>query len=161
MVILSLICDGLFGITRAVSGSSAVFSASPRNLRAFHRFQDAGADAGIGMRLHRRELLAGPAIPLLDWVSARGGGLLGALPWQPNAGTPPEPVKPGPWLFLTGDEGRAVEALADRIIPADAETPGGKDAGCAVFLDRQLAGPYGRQEGYYIRPPFMKGTKQQ
>jgi len=54
-----------------------------------------------------------------------------------------------------------MEAIADRIIPADAETPGGSDAGCAVYLDRQLAGPYGRQEGLYIRPPFMKGTKQQ
>jgi gluconate 2-dehydrogenase gamma chain len=38
---------------------------------------------------------------------------------------------------------------------------GGKDAGCAVFIDRQLAGPYGRQEGLYVRPPFLKGTKQQ
>ena len=58
-------------------------------------------------------------------------------------------------------EGAAVEALVDRLIPPDPETPGGKDAGCAVFIDRQLAGPYGRADGLYRRPPFIKGTKQQ
>ncbi|OAF10251.1 hypothetical protein AYJ54_11075 [Bradyrhizobium centrolobii] len=54
-----------------------------------------------------------------------------------------------------------MEALADCIIPPDSETPGGKDSGCAVFIDRQLAGPYGRQEGLYLRPPFQIGAKNQ
>jgi gluconate 2-dehydrogenase gamma chain len=49
----------------------------------------------------------------------------------------------------------------DQLIPPDPTTPGGKDAGCAVFIDRQLAGPYGRQDGLYTRPPFLKGSKQQ
>ena len=48
-----------------------------------------------------------------------------------------------PWAFFTAEEGAAVEALVDRLIPPDAETPGGKDCGCAVFIDRQLAGDYG------------------
>jgi gluconate 2-dehydrogenase gamma chain len=109
----------------------------------------------------RRELLAGAAYLLLGGISSKAEVISGALPWTPNAGNPPEPARPGPWLFFTGDEGRALEALADRIIPPDAETPGGKDAGCAVFVDRQLAGPYGRQDGLYVRPPFLKGTKNQ
>jgi gluconate 2-dehydrogenase gamma chain len=83
------------------------------------------------------------------------------MPWEPNASTPPEPFKPGPWKFFTDGEARAVEAIADRIIPPDPQTPGGKDSGCAVFLDRQLAGPYGRQEGLYNSPPFQSGAKQQ
>jgi gluconate 2-dehydrogenase gamma chain len=87
--------------------------------------------------------------------------IAGQLPWTPNAGSPPSPVKLGPWEFFTGDEGRAVEAVADCVIPPDPETPGGKDSGCAVFIDRQLAGPYGRQDGLYVRPPFMAGTKSQ
>ena len=85
----------------------------------------------------------------------------GQLPWQPNAGNPPAPAKPGPWVFFTGAEGRAVEAIADRIIPPDPQTPGGKDAGCAVFVDRQLAGPYGRDDGFYNLPPFQNGAKNQ
>ena len=111
--------------------------------------------------LHRRDLLSGTALFLLSGISAQAGVLKGALPWVPNGGSPPEPVRPGPWQFFTSDEARAIEALADRIIPADSETPGGKDAGLAVYLDRQLAGPYGRGEGLYIRPPFVKGTQQQ
>jgi len=115
----------------------------------------------MAMRFSRRELLAGTALSLLgDWPT-RAAVILDRLPWEPNAGNPPVPVGPGPWLFFTGAEGRAVEAVADRIIPTDPDTPGGRDAGCAVYIDRQMAGPYGRKEGLYNSPPFIMGTKQQ
>jgi gluconate 2-dehydrogenase gamma chain len=115
----------------------------------------------IAMRLSRRDLLAGTALALLGGLPGRAAVIVDHLPWEPNAGNPPIPAKPGPWLFFTGPEGRAVEALADRIIPPDPDTPGGKDSGCAVYIDRQMAGPYGRKEGLYNGPPFMMGTKQQ
>ena len=54
-----------------------------------------------------------------------------------------------------------MEAIADRIIPPDPQTPGGKDSGCVVFVDRQLAGPYGRQDGLYLSPPFANGAPNQ
>jgi gluconate 2-dehydrogenase gamma chain len=85
----------------------------------------------------------------------------GGLPWEPNAGVPPPQVKPGPWTFFTEKEGLTVESIADRFIPADPETLGGKDAGCAVFIDRQLAGPYGRGDGLYTMGPFHKSTEEQ
>jgi gluconate 2-dehydrogenase gamma chain len=113
------------------------------------------------MVMKRRDFLAGTAILVLSTVNSRATVVSGGLPWTPNAGTPPTPVRPGPWNFFTSDEARAVEALADRIIPPDPQTPGGKDSGCAVFIDRQLAGAYGRSEGHYTQPPFMPGTKQQ
>jgi gluconate 2-dehydrogenase gamma chain len=113
------------------------------------------------MNIRRRDLLATSAIFVLSAVSAKALEISGQLPWSPNAGTPPRPVKPGPWAYFTGAEGRAVEAIADRIIPPDPETPGGKDAGCAVFIDRQLAGPYGHSEGLYVQPPFQPGAKNQ
>jgi gluconate 2-dehydrogenase gamma chain len=113
------------------------------------------------MGISRRHLLASTAFLLAGSMSSRAAVIVDRLPWAPNAGSPPVPVKPGPWLFFTGAEGRAVEAIADRIIPPDPDTPGGKDAGCAVFIDRQMAGPYGRQDGLYTRPPFLKGTPQQ
>jgi gluconate 2-dehydrogenase gamma chain len=111
--------------------------------------------------MKRRDFLAGTAILVLSTMNSRATVISGALPWAPNAGHPPVPVRPGPWHYFTSDEGRAVEALADRIIPPDPQTPGGKDSGSAVFIDRQLAGPYGRSEGHYTQPPFMPGTKQQ
>jgi gluconate 2-dehydrogenase gamma chain len=113
------------------------------------------------MRLHRRDLLSGAALLVLSGLSARAAVISERLPWTPNAGNPPIPVAPGPWVFFTGAEGRTIEAIADRIIPPDPQTPGGKDAGCAIFLDRQLAGPYGCRDGLYTRPPFQPGAKNQ
>jgi gluconate 2-dehydrogenase gamma chain len=93
-----------------------------------------------------------------------GGTAIGraqSLPWRPYAGSPPTPFVKGPWIFFDDAEGAAVEALVDRLIPPDPDTPGGKDAGCAAFVDRQLAGPFGRRAGLYLSAPFIKGTKQQ
>jgi len=92
---------------------------------------------------------------------ARAGIIHDGLPWTPAAGAPPQPFVPGPWRFFTSAEGRAMEAVVDRIIPPDPETPGGKDAGVAVYIDRQLAGPFGRDDGQYRSGPFHKGAKSQ
>ena len=117
--------------------------------------------SSTSMAVRRRELLAGAAMLLFSATAVRATTIAGQLPWRPNAGSPPSRIKLGAWEFLTGEEGRTMEALADCIIPTDSETPGGKDSGCAVFVDRQLAGPYGRQEGLYLRPPFQTGAKSQ
>ena len=85
----------------------------------------------------------------------------GSLPWLPETSAPPTPVTPGGWLFFSAPEARAIEAIVDRLIPADHLSPGGKETGCAVFIDRQLAGPYGRSDALYMRPPFAKGIPQQ
>lgn len=85
----------------------------------------------------------------------------GELPWWPGAGSPPDQVIAGDWVFFTPEEGALVEAMVDRLIPADDRTPGGKDMGCAVFIDHQLAGSYGRSEWLYMKPPFAKGSPQQ
>ena len=113
------------------------------------------------MLFRRRDLLAGTAVLVLGSVASRAATIAGQLPWQPNAGNPPVSAKPGPWLYFSGTEGRALEAIADRIIPPDPQTLGGKDAGCAVFVDRQLAGPYGHRDGLYVQPPFREGAKNQ
>src|SRR5208337_1266094 len=112
--------------------------------------------------IRRRELLLTTAMTLLfSTNSVLAGVVRGALPWEPNTGAPPTVVKPGPWTYFTAEEGAAVEALVNPLIPPDSQTPGGKDAGCAVFIDRQLAGPYGSAEGLYMRGPFADGTPQQ
>ena len=111
--------------------------------------------------VNRRELLTGGALLLVGASVGRAETILGQLPWFPNAGDPPLAARPGPWLFFTAAEAAAIEAMADQVIPPDAETPGGKDSGCAVFIDRQLAGPYGRQEGLYVNPPFHTGANNQ
>jgi gluconate 2-dehydrogenase gamma chain len=112
----------------------------------------------------RRRLVASTAVlavggfgPAALTRTYRGG----SLPWEPNDTSPPMPVRPGPWVYLTANEAAAVEAIADRLIPPDESGPGGKEAGCAVFIDRQLAGSFGDSRRLYMLPPFAKGTPSQ
>jgi len=115
----------------------------------------------LDMTIRRRDLLTGTVVALVSERLASAEVVSGKLPWNPDSATPPQPVKPGPWEFFTAEEAATVEALVDRLIPPDAQTPGGKDAGCAVFIDRQLTGGYGHQEGLYNLPPFHDGIEQQ
>ncbi len=98
---------------------------------------------------------------LLSSRAARAVTVKGGLPWTPGAADPPVAAVPDGWHYFTASEAATVEAFVDRLIPPDPQTPGGKDCGCAVFLDRQLAGPYGRNEAFYMMGPFQQGTKQQ
>jgi gluconate 2-dehydrogenase gamma chain len=46
-----------------------------------------------------------------------------------------------PWRFFTLEEGRTVEAICERIVPAD-DTPGAAWAGVSHYIDRQLLGMF-------------------
>jgi gluconate 2-dehydrogenase gamma chain len=115
------------------------------------------------LRMNRRQLLGSSAVVLLalNSRSVRAAIVKGGLPWKPGSADPPAAVTPQGWKYFTPQEAAAVEAFVDRLIPADALSPGGKDCGCAVFIDRQLAGPPGRFDGYYMSGPFVPGTKEQ
>jgi len=79
-----------------------------------------------GGGFHRRDFLlvtAGGAISGLLLFSCSG----------PGAGSP--------WRFFTESEGTLLEALADQIIPPD-QDPGGRWAGVARYVDRQLISYY-------------------
>src|ERR1700732_3643776 len=107
----------------------------------------------------RRSLLTSATAFVLVGTAAGNARILsGGMPWESGTATPPVPVRPGPWMFFTADEAALVEAAVDRLIPSDDRGPGGKDAGCAVFIDRQLAGPYGDAAGPSMKPPFMYGA---
>jgi gluconate 2-dehydrogenase gamma chain len=114
-------------------------------------------------RHRRRELLAGISTVVLGLLAGEANArtVRGALPWPPGPAVPPADVHPGGLAIFTAEEATTVEALVDRLIPPDEKVPGGKDAGCAVFIDRQLAGPFGHASGRYIQPPFATGTPEQ
>ncbi len=50
--------------------------------------------------------------------------------------------------FFAEDEVRALEAIADQMIPPD-EWPGGRESGVVTFIDKQLVGPYRRFQSDY------------
>jgi gluconate 2-dehydrogenase gamma chain len=59
-----------------------------------------------------------------------------------------------PLRFFTEEEALIVAAAASRIIPTDDSGPGANEAGVVIFIDRQLAGPYGRDRYRYTQGPF-------
>ena len=110
-------------------------------------------------RLTRRSLIthalsAGTALALYPTLLSareyRGGD---APPWSPNvADQPYYGTEYG--HFFTPAERRAVDALTARIIPTDESGPGAREADVVIFIDRQLAGFYGRGQLWYMRGPF-------
>lgn len=58
--------------------------------------------------------------------------------------------------FFTADEARIVAAACERIFPSDENGPGAREAGVIIYIDRQLAGPYGRDELRYTKGPFIE-----
>lgn len=109
----------------------------------------------------RRFLTSVAAVSFVTIASqAYAQTISGGLPWHPFAGEPPQPSISG-WYFFKPEEARAIEAIVDRLIPADDLSMGGKDAGCAAFIDRQLAGSYGDSSRLYTQGPFMPGLPTQ
>jgi gluconate 2-dehydrogenase gamma chain len=101
---------------------------------------DIARSAGITRR-GRREVLSALALALGAPIRGQAAILHGALLWMLEQTQPPQPVSSSSWRYFTADEAGTVEALVDHLIPPDPAFAGGKDAGCAVFIDRQLAGP--------------------
>ena len=62
-----------------------------------------------------------------------------------------------PLRFFDETEALIVTAAATRIFPSDDSGPGAKEAGVVIYIDRQLAGPYGRDAHRYTEAPFEDG----
>ncbi len=107
--------------------------------------------------MKRRHFLTSLGVLLVSTaLKVKAKIISGGMPWVVHAVRPPKPVVAGDWLFFNPQEVTTIEAIADRIIPADELSIGGKEAGCAVFLDRQLAGDYGKAESVYRLGRFVE-----
>ena len=78
---------------------------------------------------------------------------------QPAA-APNAAAQPG-YAFLNIEEAAFVEALVDHMIPADELTPKGTDIGLNIYIDRALAGGWGKGERLYMQGPWKRGTPNQ
>src|SRR5260221_14234233 len=58
------------------------------------------------------------------------------------------------------EEAAATEALVEHMWPADHLTASGVELGIATYIDRQLAGAFGRGDRLYMQGPWRKGKAQ-
>jgi gluconate 2-dehydrogenase gamma chain len=70
------------------------------------------------------------------------------------------PTAPG-YVFLNLEEAAFVEALVDHMVPADELGPKGTDIGINVYIDRSLAGGWGKGDRLYMQGPWKLGTPSQ
>ncbi len=65
------------------------------------------------------------------------------------------------YTLLGPEEATFLEAVVNIMCPADALTPSGTDCGIAIFIDRQLAGSFGKGGRMYSQGPWIKGKPEQ
>jgi gluconate 2-dehydrogenase gamma chain len=61
-----------------------------------------------------------------------------------------------PLRFFTAAEAQVIQAAAERIFPTDDSGPGATEAGVIIYIDRQLASPYGRDKYRYTKGPWIE-----
>lgn len=109
------------------------------------------------LAMTRRQLLVSTATFMVANLGrqAFGRDYLGGIPaWKPSDTARPRPTQPEHGLYFTIDNATALEAIADRLIPASDSGMSGKEVGRAVFVDRQLASSFGDSRRLYVRRLF-------
>ena len=107
-----------------------------------------------GAKVDRRAVL------LLAGGAAGAASAAGAAP----ALTPASAAAPAPtagYVFLKPSEALFVEAVVSHMIPADELTADGVELGVATFVDRALAGGWGKGDRLYLQGPWKTGTPNQ
>jgi gluconate 2-dehydrogenase gamma chain len=93
------------------------------------------------------------------------GSVAAALPQAQAQSSPPPPEEaaapPAGYAFLIPTEAVFIEALVDHMVPADELSPKGTDIGINVFIDRALAGGWGKGDRLYMQGPWKEGTPSQ
>ena len=101
--------------------------------------------------MKRREFITFPAQSL-------GGVLIYALSGEPIRLRAQDGSVRVPLRFFTAAEARIVTAACERILPGDESGPGATEAGVVIYIDRQLAGPYGHDRYRYTQGPFNENA---
>jgi gluconate 2-dehydrogenase gamma chain len=109
----------------------------------------AGVAGAAAAELHDGELGAPPQT------------VKGAIPYAEGATDQPPGIDVTNFKFFTDEERHFIESAVDRLIPPSEVGPSAVEANVPFFLDRQLAGPFGRGDHYYLGGPWKKGVPEQ
>jgi len=107
------------------------------------------------MQNNRRSFLKGAGVAL--GVAGSASVPVTTVLAQASADSPPD--IPG-YQSLSLEESAITEALVEHMWPTDDLGPSGLDLGIATFIDRQLAGGFGRGDRLYSQGPFRQGKPQ-
>jgi gluconate 2-dehydrogenase gamma chain len=110
--------------------------------------------------LGRRDFLKGAVVGGAAAATATVSLPQGADAQQPAATPAAAPATPG-YAFLNLDEAAFVETLVDHMVPADELSPKGTDIGINIYIDRALAGGWGKGERLYMQGPWKRGVPSQ
>ncbi len=105
----------------------------------------------------RRAFLTGAGVVGVASASAQVLSPVAPAQAQPSA----QPPEPAGYTYLKPAEAAFVEALVDHMIPKDELTGSGTDIGIATFIDRALAGSWGKGDRLYRQGPWAPGTANQ
>jgi gluconate 2-dehydrogenase gamma chain len=114
---------------------------------------DRSDDHGLGRRDFLKGAVVGGAAAATSTASLE-------LTTAAQAQAAAAPASPG-YAFLNIDEAAFVEALVDHMVPADDLSPKGTDLGINVYIDRALAGSWGKGDRLYMQGPWKKGVPSQ
>jgi gluconate 2-dehydrogenase gamma chain len=105
----------------------------------------------------RRDFLKGA---LAGGTAAASAGTATAALAQPTPATTLTDAPAG-YQFLRPAEGAFIEALVDHMVPADNLSPKGTDLQINVYIDRALAGAWGRGDRLFRQGPWKRGVPAQ
>jgi gluconate 2-dehydrogenase gamma chain len=114
----------------------------------------------------KQALGAGAAVPLSSGIV--GGAALASIgiasAAEPAVAAAPAVPTASPiigYVCFSQDEAAFIETMVNIMCPADEYTPNGVDCGLPIYIDRQLAGDFGRGLKLYNKGPFQQGKPQQ
>jgi gluconate 2-dehydrogenase gamma chain len=100
-----------------------------------------------------------PFAPAFVGGAAAGASIGANAQAAPGAAPAADPVVG--YVCFSQDEAAFIETMVNIMCPADAMTPSGVDCGLPIYIDRQLAGDFGRGWKRYKQGPFQQGKPQQ
>jgi gluconate 2-dehydrogenase gamma chain len=112
-----------------------------------------------GLKVGRRAFLGGVGVAGAATALAPVTPAAAQTPAQ--AATPSSAAHSTGYTYLKPQEVLFVEAVVDHMVPKDELTPSGTEIGIATYIDRALAGSWGKGDRLYMQGPWGKGTPNQ
>jgi gluconate 2-dehydrogenase gamma chain len=120
------------------------------------------ATAAIGATILPASPQNGSAVDDAPICSAKAEEYAAATPpATPSGATAPHQAPRSTYLFFNMEESAFIEAAVARLIPADEEWPGAREANVPNYMDKQLSGAWGAGERLYRGGPWQPGTPSQ